>query len=1122
MSKNTKLFVLMIILISLISISAVSAEEIDTDIISDDNCNKNIVSITNTTQSQYSNNEGIITNEHTHRLMGTISQNILKAPGDNVVEVTNDNVDTFTSTLTDGNVVIFNEDINGKTFSIDKSVTFTSANGVTLTNCFFEFDTGSCTLENLTLKYTSTGKVFKNSNDNFAFTMKNCVLTAQNPSGSLTIIGTDAFETEYNSVILKDNVFNFNTEHSITMFDNAFENEIYGIMAANFEITGNNLTANCDNFYGFVMDCWIESNGDTISAEFSNNNIEVHGENVKVLGLVDMEDMTVNANIHDNSIYMECSYGDLDGFSSDLTIYHDVPLGFFAHQTPSDGDVKFNNNNLTLYVNGHDPRRHGNRPNSYNIILLGSNIELYDNNILCDASETGFTGTNDFVYSYIMTTNGCNGLKVHDNNFTGKGTYCVHGVQSLGDKNGEYYNNVFDIDTISTSYQFYSDGGSSGLNIHNNNFTGKSEVPYGISLTDQTTNFQFKDNNIYLEGNYSMGYATYGSKGNTITGNNITCIGIGSEDPYYSWDLLGAETVGIRLMGTTTGYTITDNRIITNQDYAIDLKSHDSYAKSKSNTITDNILIAKELDGDEAVNEAEDNTVHDNLGKITPVLTVKDFTTETNKKVTVSVTVLDEDGENVDGGNVTVNLGGKDYIGTVNNGIAKVSVKAPAGAGTYTLTATYAPENLVYNTAETTATVKVKEPVIELIDTVTSITPSTGEVNSTIDVAINVVDVNGGNVNSGSVKVEFNGKTETITLTNGVATYNTVLPDTSGEYNLIATFVGDNTYKTSSTNEIITVTEKNNTNSSGDNETNVTLVDTSLSMKFDGINQILTGNLADVNNNPIKANVDISLTTLSTGDVKTYTVSSDDTGKFSLNLNLAAGDYSAKSTYAGDNKYASSSSDKVLISISNTPSNVILADEDEVTGVYGEDNEFNGVLTDKDGNALSGYHIALNLTRLSSGASKIYWVTTDYNGNYVLPINLAPGVYTVRTSIDDKNFTGSSLSSLIIEDPNSNTSDDNRTVTVLNTPNLNLVNGVGGVFEGLLLDNLGYGVAGQHVDLKLSNVHGQYKVYSVTTDYEGKFSLPINLGLGTYTVESIYNGTGDYQGTSNIKTIKVE
>ena len=45
-----------------------------------------------------------------------------------------------------------------------------------------------------------------------------------------------------------------------------------------------------------------------------------------------------------------------------------------------------------------------------------------------------------------------------------------------------------------------------------------------------------------------------------------------------------------------------------------------------------------------------------------------------------------------------------------------------------------------------------------------------------------------------------------------------------------------------------------------------------------------------------------------------------------------------------------------------------------------------------------GQHIGLNLTRLSSGASKVYWVTTDTEGAYQLAINLAPGNYTVVCS----------------------------------------------------------------------------------------------------------------------------
>ena len=55
-------------------------------------------------------------------------------------------------------------------------------------------------------------------------------------------------------------------------------------------------------------------------------------------------------------------------------------------------------------------------------------------------------------------------------------------------------------------------------------------------------------------------------------------------------------------------------------------------------------------------------------------------------------------------------------------------------------------------------------------------------------------------------------------------------------------------------------------------------------------------------------------------------------------------------------------------------------------------------LTDLNGNPIIGQHIALNLTRLSNGLNKVYWVTTDTNGEYQLEINLGAGSYTADCS----------------------------------------------------------------------------------------------------------------------------
>ena len=68
---------------------------------------------------------------------------------------------------------------------------------------------------------------------------------------------------------------------------------------------------------------------------------------------------------------------------------------------------------------------------------------------------------------------------------------------------------------------------------------------------------------------------------------------------------------------------------------------------------------------------------------------------------------------------------------------------------------------------------------------------------------------------------------------------------------------------------------------------------------------------------------------------------------------------------------------------------------------YNAGSNFTGKLYSKfTGEGLSGQTISLNLTRLSDGASKIYNVTTDSNGEYQLPINLYAGQYRAYCTYD--------------------------------------------------------------------------------------------------------------------------
>ncbi|MDD4594865.1 MAG: carboxypeptidase-like regulatory domain-containing protein [Methanobacteriaceae archaeon] len=158
-----------------------------------------------------------------------------------------------------------------------------------------------------------------------------------------------------------------------------------------------------------------------------------------------------------------------------------------------------------------------------------------------------------------------------------------------------------------------------------------------------------------------------------------------------------------------------------------------------------------------------------------------------------------------------------------------------------------------------------------------------------------------------------------------------------------------------------------------------------------------------------------------------------------------------------------------------------------------------------NGKVIVGQHIALNLTRLSDGASKIYWATTDTNGQAFLDINLFPGYYSVNASCGDgsnfKNFTVYKIPSGVIQ-------------------NNFEVNHKGESFRSILY-NLYFQVLGnQKVYYTLSNGNSN-KTYTTTTDSNGYARLPINLGAGKYTITFSYNGDGITSGCSETNNITI-
>lgn len=157
------------------------------------------------------------------------------------------------------------------------------------------------------------------------------------------------------------------------------------------------------------------------------------------------------------------------------------------------------------------------------------------------------------------------------------------------------------------------------------------------------------------------------------------------------------------------------------------------------------------------------------------------------------------------------------------------------------------------------------------------------------------------------------------------------------------------------------------------------------------------------------------------------------------------------------------------------------------------------------GHALIGQHISLNLTRLSDGKSKIYWTTTDLNGQAFLNIELSPGSYSVLASFGDgtdfKNFTINKINTDLIQ--------------------YNFeVNRKGEKYRTILRDENNNPLTNQVIYFTLSNGKNS-KTYNATTDANGAARYYINLNTGNYTVTCTYMGNNTVAGCSATNNITI-
>ena len=146
-------------------------------------------------------------------------------------------------------------------------------------------------------------------------------------------------------------------------------------------------------------------------------------------------------------------------------------------------------------------------------------------------------------------------------------------------------------------------------------------------------------------------------------------------------------------------------------------------------------------------------------------------------------------------------------------------------------------------------------------------------------------------------------------------------------------------------------------------------------------------------------------------------------------------------------------------------------------------------------------------------------VTTDTNGQYSLEINLSPASYTGCASfLGDNQYTASNSNIA-----NITVTKINKTGTALIVNNFKESYGAGLNFTGILAaTGTVYPISGQTIAVKLTRLNnGASKTYYLTTDSNGQFQLPINLGIGKYSALCSYTGTNQYNPSSASATLTV-
>ena len=345
----------------------------------------------------------------------------------------------------------------------------------------------------------------------------------------------------------------------------------------------------------------VSSTDITDSAIFAQNanNFNVTDNHIIYDGKTDGEsDVTAMVITQSENAVIEDNYFEINIPSNDV-LWSELYPGNWVGVPRSAGIIVTNSNGLSfkknkIHLNATDV--FGSDDTIYVVdIGYSDNVHFEENEIVASGHK----------YIYGLVISGKN-VDIIGNSFTIESdTNYANGIDIEGGSSALVEDNNLFIESPNVAYPVYSAINWGTMEAPSVDYVGNvimadSDVVYGMHLTENKSNIV--GNTISIYGNYTMGIYSFVPENVTVIMNNkIDVYGL-KNDTKSAGDMVPAQTVGIL---ATSESDIRNNIIESYGNYTIVSSSSDS-------KITDNYLVAKELIGDESVDDRTDEAIVEN------------------------------------------------------------------------------------------------------------------------------------------------------------------------------------------------------------------------------------------------------------------------------------------------------------------------------------------------------------------------------------------------------------------------------------------------------------------------------------------------------------------------------